>query len=384
MTLQDGRAGDNLLRKADFLLYFFGAGWVTTNATITQDNSTDPNGGTTAWTLYRTATGNHFAYLPVTMAGTASRTVTFSIYVKAGTLTGDVVLRIRDSAEVEIASVQITPTATWTLYRVAGTFGVSPAANVRCFVDPVNDAGSAGDTLLLWVSEVIRTTGFETLSNTTSGLVGGPSGVETDADEVRLLSTGNAFTSWGYPTTTHANQTFTFSVYLKSGTFTGDVTLFLRDGGGSTVASTTVTPTASWARYSITGTFGASPAADIVVIVDPNAGAAFETYQQSGVKLQRGASLTEFKLAPNLQAGDFLSVGGNLLQVAYPGAPGDSTGAITIPLTLPAPKAMTAGATVECTLPTGLWELDDDGLQLDYSAGNVQSGIAIPLRQVVL
>jgi hypothetical protein len=38
---------------------------------------------------------------------------------------------------------------------------------------------------------------------------------------------------------------------------------------------------------------------------------------------------------------------------------------------------------VQWNAPTGLWELDDDGLQLDYSAPVVQGGFAIPLRQVI-
>jgi hypothetical protein len=384
VVLENGRAGDNMLRSADFLSFALGAGWSTNNATITQNNATDPDGGSTAWTLYRTASGNHFAYFPVTMAAPASRTVTFSIYIKAGTLIGDVVLRIRDGADVEYASLQITPTSTWALYRVSGTFGPSAAANMRFYVDPLNDAGSAGQTLLLWVSEVRRMTGYDTVCTATADKIAGPTGIDGAAEEVRLTGTGNAFTSWGYTTTAHANQTYTFSAYLKSGTFTGDVTLFLRDGAGNTIASQTVTPTSTWTRYSITGTFGASPAADIVVILDPGSGSTSQVYYRFGVKLQAGPSVSDFLFAPTISTGDFLSVGGNLLHVAYPGATGDTTGAITIPLTLPAPKAISAGAAVECTSPTGLWELDDEGLQLDYGVGNVQAGIAIPLRQVVL
>ena len=45
---------------------------------------------------------------------------------------------------------------------------------------------------------------------------------------------------------------------------------------------------------------------------------------------------------------------------------------------------MTAGAVVDVSTPRGVWELDDEGLQLDYSARVVQAGIAIPLRQVVV
>lgn len=85
-----------------------------------------------------------------------------------------------------------------------------------------------------------------------------------------------------------------------------------------------------------------------------------------------------------LLAGDWIGVGGNLLQCAYAGAVADGGGAMSVPLVLPTQRAITAGAAVAYVAPTGVWELDDTGLQLDYSPANVQGGIAIPLQQVIL
>lgn len=80
--------------------------------------------------------------------------------------------------------------------------------------------------------------------------------------------------------------------------------------------------------------------------------------------------------------GDFIGIGGNLLQVAYAGATATDAGAMTVPLVYPAPKAISNGAAVTLLNPTGTWELDTDGLQLDYTAGIIQGGIAVPFRQV--
>ena len=82
--------------------------------------------------------------------------------------------------------------------------------------------------------------------------------------------------------------------------------------------------------------------------------------------------------------GDWISIGGNLLQCGYAGATADGTGAMSMPLTLPTQKAITAGAAIVYTAPTGVWQIDDEGVQLDYSAPVIMGGIAVPLLQVIL
>lgn len=85
-----------------------------------------------------------------------------------------------------------------------------------------------------------------------------------------------------------------------------------------------------------------------------------------------------------LAAGDWIGVGGNLLQCAYTGATANGSGAMSVPLVLPTQKAISAGAAVSYTAPTGVWQLEDEGMQLDYSPAGIQAGIAIPLLQVIL
>lgn len=85
-----------------------------------------------------------------------------------------------------------------------------------------------------------------------------------------------------------------------------------------------------------------------------------------------------------LLPGDWISVGGNLLQCGYAGATANGSGAMSLPLTLPTQKAITAGAAVVYTAPTGVWQIDDEGVQLDYSAPVIMAGFAVPLLQVIL
>jgi hypothetical protein len=82
--------------------------------------------------------------------------------------------------------------------------------------------------------------------------------------------------------------------------------------------------------------------------------------------------------------GDWLGVGGNLLQCAYGGAVANLSGVVTVPLVLPLQRAVVSGAAVAYVAPTGVWQLDDDGLQLDYTAPALQQGIALPLLQVIV
>ena len=125
-------------------------------------------------------------------------------------------------------------------------------------------------------------------------------------------------------------------------------------------------------------------APNVLCIVDPaDAGAVGERFEAYGHQLEVGSAATDHLPLPTLLAGDVLGVGGNLLLVGYAGASGTRYGAVTVPLVTPLPKAVAQGAAVTAAAPTGLWELDDDGLTLDYGPAAVQEGVAIPLRQVV-
>ncbi|NTW98697.1 MAG: hypothetical protein HGB35_01960 [Geobacteraceae bacterium] len=72
-----------------------------------------------------------------------------------------------------------------------------------------------------------------------------------------------------YATTAHANKTYTFRVSMWLETIVGQVRLFIKDGAGTVLLYEDKTVTQGVNVFSVTGTFGASPAADIVVVIDP-------------------------------------------------------------------------------------------------------------------
>lgn len=88
--------------------------------------------------------------------------------------------------------------------------------------------------------------------------------------------------------------------------------------------------------------------------------------------------------AVTLVTGDFLGCGTNtLIQAGIPGATASGGGAMTLPLAMPLPVALSSGAALLWDSPKGLWEWDGDGLQVDYTAPVIQEGVAIPFRQVI-
>lgn len=113
-----------------------------------------------------------------------------------------------------------------------------------------------------------------------------------------------------YTTTSHANQTFTFSVWLKTGTKTGNINLQIKDSV-STLVTQAVTPTATWTKYSVTGTFGASPAANVIVVINPVDTTAGDYYVY-GAQLEFGSVATPTIIttsanAPNAGSYNFFS-----------------------------------------------------------------------------
>lgn len=203
--------------------------------------------------------------------------------------------------------------------------------------------------------------------------------------------------------------TYTFSIYVlktSGGTaptfspalqFTGGaspITLQPRvntDTGAVLSGTATVTSVGSWWRVSVTGandgthttcTVFAFPAFGVY-------GSSVQDVTTTGAKVVWGAQL-EIGSAPTavltgarVQAGDMLSVGGNLLMVSAEAA-SNSTGNLVVPLALELPADVTVDTPVEVISPTGVWELATDGIALDYSRGSVQQGIALPFRQVVV
>lgn len=152
--------------------------------------------------------------------------------------------------------------------------------------------------------------------------------------------------------------------------------------GGSYLSSSSASAVAANGRRSVTGTApaGATVCKLYAYMTSASSGAAALNVDEA--QFEQAAAATAYTGLATAGPGDFVGIGGNLLQVAYAGATATDAGAMTVPLVYPAPKAISNGAAVTLLQPTGTWELDTDGLQLDYTAGIIQGGIAVPFRQV--
>ena len=134
-------AATNLLAYPDDLS---NAVWSKTNCSIT--SAVGQSGSSIPCQVNRNAGGNHYLSELYATANNANSSFTYSVFLKAGTMTGDVRVSIIDGVGALLVQANFTPTANWQLCTVKGTFGATPAVNVVCVIDPVNDIGSAGDT----------------------------------------------------------------------------------------------------------------------------------------------------------------------------------------------------------------------------------------------
>ena len=119
----------------------------------------------------------------------------------------------------------------------------------------------------------------------------------TTADQVTRTTTGDSLLYKTYTTTSHANNTFTFSVWMKSGTMTGTVDISLADGAGTAIgAAANCTLTTTLTRFTVTATVGASPAANLRVVINPtvNTGTIGETFVVADAQLVQAASAASF------------------------------------------------------------------------------------------
>lgn len=133
----------------------FSTGWTTTNCSLAANTVTDPLGTSTAAGFSRTATGNAFIEQNVTFAGPGLR-FRLALWLKLGTLTGQVNLILKDGSGGSVTTTPFTVTTSWNRYEIIAPIPVGGAANLQMIVQPANTSGSAGDTLFLWDPRLTR------------------------------------------------------------------------------------------------------------------------------------------------------------------------------------------------------------------------------------
>jgi len=101
-----------------------------------------------------------------------------------------------------------------------------------------------------------------------------------------------------------------------------------------------------------------------------------------GAQLQLGSSASSVSFA-SLAGGDMLAVGQQLLPVGYLDVPGTSGAFLTVPLALPARRALVAGEPVVWDRPVGTFELLSDVSQVEYLPGRYQSALSLSFQEVL-
>ncbi|MGW8391127.1 phage head spike fiber domain-containing protein [Pseudoduganella sp. HUAS MS19] len=115
-----------------------------------------------------------------------------------------------------------------------------------------------------------------------------PDGTIT-ADAMVRLAPGNHYLFQNTATPAAGNP-FTASVYLKSGSYTGGVRIWLKDGASVSLVANLVQPTGAWTRFTCSGTFPANASGNVALYIDPadDAGVAGETFYIWGAQLEAG------------------------------------------------------------------------------------------------
>lgn len=318
--------------RTNFLLRsreFDNAVWFKSQVTATANALAGPDGSVTADTIVVTTpsgAGNTYFYQEYVTANHANKPFAFSVWLKSGTFNGSLRMILYDgSFNVLATNALVTLSAAWALYTVSGTFEVAPAANIR--VGLVLDNGLAAQTLhisdaqleeglvgtlpslvttsatvtegvrknLMLYSDNFGNAAWEKVQlGVTSDNVLGPDGVTlADTLSVSVVSGGSTYMTQAYGTASHASTTFTGSIDIKLGTFSGSVILFIQDGSYGSSSQVILAPSSSeWLRYSITATFGATPAANARLLLVLGGGSVGQTVHVANAQLELGANST--------------------------------------------------------------------------------------------
>jgi hypothetical protein len=91
------------------------------------------------------AAGDTFFVIGATRTVSAGEVFTCSVWLKAGTLGGTVLLVIYDSTDTQVTSLLVTPTGSWQRFSLTATMPAS--SSVQFMINPTPNATAAGQTM---------------------------------------------------------------------------------------------------------------------------------------------------------------------------------------------------------------------------------------------
>lgn len=157
---------------------FTQSAWNKVNTIINGTSIAGPDGvNLTTIEVNQNVAANGFIYQNVAGMSNPGKTFTFSVWVKQGTLTGNIVLRMRDGNDVEIGNSTVTPTSSWVRYMLTATFSPFAAQGIHVYIDPANDAGTG--TYYLWGAQLEEWASARSYVLTTNNAPQFPRGVAT-------------------------------------------------------------------------------------------------------------------------------------------------------------------------------------------------------------
>ncbi len=317
LAIGNTSAGGNLFRDAA-LFALLNTEYGVQSGTATYNTGPGPTAEQQQITLTRTAISpDWFAVSDLPYASTSARSVTIRVWLRRGTLTGDVELIVSDGANGNGTTAFVSPTAEWQQFTVRGWFNNTASPNVRLYINPVEDGGPLGETLFVGAAtvEVSEHRPFNATLVMRDEI--GPTGLRL-GHRLRRAAVGDHsyFRLAGRPVA--AGETWTYSVWIRRVLLASDVVLAFADPTtGTYLASTTAATSGAWQRFSLTHTFTAA-LPDIRIAFDPvvDTGALGDTLGIYGEALTPGAGVPNVDPVCSLLAGDFIGCGGHLFQVA--------------------------------------------------------------------
>jgi hypothetical protein len=327
-------------------------GWETVNAGISYASAVDPFGGNTAAVVSRAATGNHYIERTFVSTPGVGKSVKAFVWLRRGTMSGAVRVLVRDGAFNNTTITEATLTDEWVIHSVVGYLPPGAAPNIRVAVDPVSDVGTAGETFQVWVAQIEVEDAEYANARLVPFSATSPAGALLPADQLVRVAPGDHAQLRTAPVSVAAGQTLTYSLWLRLNSLTGLVLLQIADAAYTVLASASVAPSGSWARFSVTHTFTA-PSAAVRVLINPvnDAGSAGDVLEVYGEWLGYGASPGEYFPTATLEPGDMLGAGGQLFQVAARSV-ADGTGRMAVEVVNRVRAPLSPGQAVTWYRPT--------------------------------
>lgn len=133
------------------------------------------------------------------------------------------------------------------------------------------------------------------------------------AEAVVRTAPGNHYLLQNIGTVVAAGKPFTASIYMKSGSYTGLVRVWLKDGAGVSLAINNAQLTPAWQRFSISGTYPIGATGNPAFYIDPSddVGLAGDTFYVWAADVKDGLQISSYiptAAAPASRAADLCDI----------------------------------------------------------------------------